>query len=362
MTRPATQPLLSASGTPEQRLPACEYLSERDYCLWDRLAEDSPHATVFHQSWWLRISAAAFQILVVRDDGGRIIGGIPLTHRRLAGLDLIHAPALTPYLGPIFDLSHARGTCEQLHLMRHYGEALGRAIGPFDSFRCMAAACAPDLQGFLWAGFRVSLAYTFRFFAHQTIDEITKGMTRTHLQKLSKARRLKLTIARDDEIETLLELRRLAYRRKGVRPDSGAFAGALGSDDLVRRLWKAVSERNQGNLYVAKTESGYPVAGLLTVHDRRATYQIVSGFHPEFSDVPGQNLTLWTALEDALNAGRDFDFEGSSLRGVEAFYRRWGCSAVPVWRMERAGTVRGNLALMAMRFQDSRRSARATVS
>jgi len=354
MTRPAIRPLSSVSGTPENKQPACEYLSESDYCLWDRLAEDSPHATVFHQSWWLRVSAAAFRILVVRDDGGRIIGGIPLTYKRLAGLDLIHAPALTPYMGPIFDLSGARGTCEQLHLMRHYGEALARAIGPFDCFRCMAAACAPDLQGFLWAGFRISLAYTFRFFAQQTIDEITKGMTRTHLQKLSKARRLKLTMTRDDGIETLLELRQLAYRRKGVRvrPD----------DDIVRRLWKAACEHDQANLYVARTESGYPVAGLLTVHDKRATYQIVSGFHPEFSDVPGQNLALWTALHDALTAGRDFDFEGSSLRGVEAFYRRWGCSAVPVWRIERAGTVTGKLALMAMRFQDSRRYARSTVS
>jgi GNAT acetyltransferase-like protein len=350
-----TQPVLPHSspsgGRQSNKQPACEYLRECDYSGWDRLVKDSPHGTVFHSSWWLQVSASSLRILVVRDGSGQLVGGIPLTYRRAAGLDLIHAPALTPYLGPIFDLSGARSTCEQLHLMRQYGEVLARAIGPFDSFRCMAGACAPDLQGFLWAGFQVSLAYTFRFFSHQKADEITKGMTRTHLQKLSKARRLKLTVTRDREIETLLELRALTYQRKGIRPSC--------EDDLVLRLWRAGAAREQANLYIAKTEQGRAVAGLFTVHDRRATYQIVSGFDPEFPDVPGQNLVLWAALQDALNAGRDFDFEGSSLRGVETFYRRWGSSAVPVWRIEKAGTVTGNLALMAMRYQDSRRSARS---
>ena len=148
-------------------------------------------------------------------------------------------------------------------------------------------------------------------------------------------------------LETLLELNKMTFERKGaVAPfDAG----------LVLRLWEAAHARGQATLYVAKTDKSQPVAALLTVHDERTTYQIISGFNPSFPDVPGQNVVLWTALQDAIEAGRNYDFEGSSLRGVETFYRRWGGEAVPVWKIEKAGSIRGTLAHLAIRFLDRKR-------
>jgi Acetyltransferase (GNAT) domain len=167
------------------------------------------------------------------------------------------------------------------------------------------------------------------------------------MQKLTKAKRLNLEVFCDGTVDTLLELNKMTFERKGAAVPFDA--------DLVRGLWKASHSRGQADIYVAKTEEGQPVAALLTVHDARTTYQIVSGFNPSFPDVPGQNLVLWTALQDAIEAGRNYDFEGSSLRGVETFYRRWGCEAVPVWKIEKTGSVRGALAQLAIRFLDRNR-------
>jgi hypothetical protein len=323
-----------------------------DYASWDALVTKSPHGTVFHYSWWLAATAESFRILGVRNEKGDLVGGLPLPSKSFRGLKLLHAPVLTPYLGPIFDISGVDGTCDQLHLMRSCGETLARAIGPFDSFRCIAGANAPDLQGFLWAGFSASLAYTFRFSSKQSISEISKAMTRTHMQKLTKAKRLNLEVTRDGGLETLLELNRMTFERKGATAPFEA--------GLARRLWEAVQARGQGGLYVAKTGKNEPVAALFTVHDNRTTYQIISGFNPAFPDVPGQSVVLWNAIQDAIEAGRDFDFEGSSLRGVETFYRRWGCDAVPVWRIEKSGSIRGALAHLAIRYLDRKRFSAAS--
>ena len=330
------------------RKMSCEFLSAADYPLWDALVRKSPHGTVFHQSWWLAITATSFRILVVRNEEGNLVGGLPLPAKSVGGLRLLHAPALTPYLGPIFDLSAGDGNCAQLHLMRSYGEALARGIGPFDSFRYMAGADAPDLQGFLWAGFNASLAYTFRFSSKQSVSEISEGITRTHMQKLVKAKRLNLHVVRDAQMEALLELNKMTFERKGTAPP---FQSAL-----ALRLWETARARGQANLYVAKTEKDHPVAALFTVHDERTTYQIISGINPAFPDIPGQNCVLWTALQDAIEAGRNYDFEGSGLRGVETFFRRWGCAAVPVWRIEKAGSIRGALAHLAIRYKDRKLS------
>jgi hypothetical protein len=232
--------------------------------------------------------------------------------------------------------------------MRSYGEALARGVGIFDSFRYIAGGDAPDLQGFLWADFSVTLAYTFRFSSKQSLSEISKGMTRTHMQKLVKAKRLNLHVVRNASMETLLELNKMTFERKGTVPP---FQPAL-----ALRLWETAYARQQANLYAAVTEKDQPVAALFTVHDERTTFQIVSGFNPAFPDVPGQNLVLWTALQDAIEAGRNYDFEGSGLRGVETFYRRWGCAAVPVWRIEKAGSIRVVLAHLAIRYRDRKRS------
>jgi hypothetical protein len=230
--------------------------------------------------------------------------------------------------------------------MRTCGEILATNLGAFDSLRFMAGAQAPDLQGFLWAHFRVSLAYTFRFSACVDVQKLTEGITRTHLQKLSKAKRLNLSVDIDRDIEALIELNKMTFERKEAKPPF--------EPDLPVRLWQAAEKRNCARLYIARMVDGVPVAGLLTVHDSRTTYQIVSGFNPSHMDVPGQNLLLWTAIQDSLAAGRDFDFEGSSIRGVETFYRRWGASAVPVWRIEKTGSVMGSLAHLALRYRESK--------
>jgi Acetyltransferase (GNAT) domain len=320
----------------------CRILSKTEYPDWDALVERSPHGTVFHHSWWLNIAAQRFDILAVRDKSGSLRGGVPLARKKRAGLTLFHAPQLTPFQGPIFDTSNIKDPCERLHLMRSAGELLARGMPRYDSFRCMVGACGPDLQGFLWAGFRAELAYTFRVPAGQSIQSVEAQITRTHMQKLAKAKRLGLCVTRNDDVEAFAKLCKI-----------GALHGErlLYPPELPIRLWSAAFERAKSDFYIARTSDNEPIAALLTVHDARTTYQIVSAFDPAKRDFPGSYLLLRTALAEALAANRDFDFEGSALRGVEQYYRKWGPAAFPVWRLEKAGSIPGGLLQSAARYR-----------
>lgn len=337
--RPALEPKPTSASSSGLR---CEMLAPADYCEWDALVDRAPHGTVFHYSWWLNIAAQRFDILVVREKNGSLVGGIPVTAKKRAGLTLFHAPQLTPFLGPIFDLSKVNDPCDRLYLMRSAGEFLAREMPQFDSFRCMVGALGPDLQGFLWAGFRAELAYTFRFAANRSRESIESQVARTHLQKLAKAKRLGLFVTRNDDVEAFAKLCKIGSVHEGR---------LLYPEQLPIRLWSAAVKRDSGIFYIARASEGNPIATLLVVHDTKTNYQIVSAFDPAKRDLPGSYLLLWTAIHEALEANRDFDFEGSALRGVEQYYRKWGPPAVPVWRLEKAGSVRGWLLQAAARYR-----------
>ncbi len=320
----------------------CEILLPSDYPAWDELVEKSPHGTVFHYSWWLNIAAQRFDILAVRDKNGLLCGGVPLTWKKRAALKLLHAPQLTPFLGPIFDIAGIKEPCDRLHLMRSAGELIAQNVPRFDSFRCMVGACGPDLQGFLWSGFRAELAYTFRMPSGTSVEFVETHITRTHLQKLAKAKRLGVSVTRNEDTEAFAKLCKI-----------GSLHGdrILYPADLPVRLWLAAFKRGMSDFYLARTSNGEVAAALLTVHDSRTTFQIVSAFDSSKREIPGSYAVLWTALQEALVAKRDFDFEGSALRGVEQYYRRWGPAAVPVWRLEKAGSFRGSLLQSAARYR-----------
>jgi hypothetical protein len=171
-------------------------------------------------------------------------------------------------------------------------------------------------------------------------------MSQTHRDKLTTALQLKLSVVRDGGLEDLIQLNRRTLAKQRSQP--------AGSESLLRRLWNAAHAQERAHLYVAKTADDKPLAALMTVNDNRTTYQIASAADPDFGNIPGAYVVLWNALQDALVAGRDYDFEVSSLRGAETFCRHWGATAVPVWRMEKAGSWRGGVFHSLVNHRDSR--------
>lgn len=306
--------------------------------LWDTLVEKSPHGTTFHKTWWLEATGCDFQILGCWNEEGALTAGITLPRKSRKSLNLFHAPALTPYLGPVFDVSSAACTRDQIYMMRSQGELLARAISGFDSFCQIAGAVAPDFQGFLWAGFHIEIGYTFRFDAGTTPEEALRGTARTHRQKLKPTRNEDVWIERGVDVDALLHLNRRTFERQGC--------SATYPESLVRSLVQASAERGCGDIYTARASAGKPLAALFVVHDARASYQIVSGVDWDERNSSAGHLTTWRAIQDALEAGRAFDFEGSRIRGVEQYYRRWGAPARTTWILRKAGSWRGRLATM----------------
>jgi hypothetical protein len=219
---------------------------------------------------------------------------------------------------------------DRLSLMRQGGEQLARAIRGFDLLSYTAGATGPDLQGFLWAGFRVHLAYTFRIEAGTTADEALQQISRRRKDHLKK--NAQYIIKGGNDVSALAALSNQTFERQGIKcPFTEKYLG---------RLWEEVTKREAGVIYTAHDLQGDAAAALLVVNDPRTSTQIVSGIDMNLRGSAGVLLT-WRAICDALEAGRAFDFEGSRIRGVEQYYRRWGAQSYPVWQLSKTGSLRG---------------------
>ncbi len=311
---------------------------DKDLELWDQLLLTSPHSTMFHQSWWLKKTKYNFSILAVLDrKKGRLIAGIPLPSYAKFGFRLIRNPPLTPYLGPVFDIENEKNISQKTTIMRKTGELLATSMAQFDSFHERIGTNCADMQGFLWAGFRVEGHYTYIFPSHLTSEDILAQMHSKHRRELTKAERKGMIVEKSQDIDSFLEINAMTYERQKTTASYG--------NDLVRSLWSVAKSRKQADLYMAKTENGAWTDGVLCFKDNKRAYLVLAAGNPEYRGSGGGNLVLWKAIEDVIGAGLMFDFEGSAIRGVEKYYRRWGAIPTLTYSLCKEGTWKGRFAI-----------------
>jgi hypothetical protein len=102
------------------------------------------------------------------------------------------------------------------------------------------------------------------------------------------------------------------------------FAIRGGADRMVD-WWTEVERRDAGTIYVIRDEHTMPACATLVVRDRRTAYYLAGGMRSDVRSSSRLNLILFERMiHEAHALGLDFDFEGSSLPGVERFFRGWG--------------------------------------
>ena len=87
---------------------------------------------------------------------------------------------------------------------------------------------------------------------------------------------------------------------------------------------EAQNHQAQDFYWAIEKDTTKKVAAIHIVKDQRCAYLIASGRAPD-SYSGAVALLIWHALQDFATEGiQIFDFEGSSLRGVEGFFRQFG--------------------------------------
>ena len=310
-------------------------LSVSEHDAWDGFVAASATGTVFHTAWWHRAWGADVTVLARKDGDGNIEAGLPMhigkfpSFMGALGVRGIRRPPLTQLNGPVFNgcaktnrssaYSHTKRellrAITSLPQMGFYDFALGRST--------------EDIMPFLWNGFDAIVHYTYIIRA--TDAEGWRRNMSEHARRALKGahkegRELGCAVEADPPFEDIKPLLVETSRAKRFSYDRYM--------DRLPTWWAEVKRRDAGRSYVLRGGDGSPLCASCMVWDGRSAYCLLTGMRREVRrDSHLTRLLFERMITDSLAEGRDFDFEGSSLIGVEHFFRGWGGELRPYYRV-----------------------------
>jgi Acetyltransferase (GNAT) domain len=308
---------------------AAEILKPESWPEWDAFIDAIDQGTVFHRTDWLTALASDLSLLVVRNKSGLIVGGLPLVRRPIGWHVTYRLPQFCPYAGVVLDAPAPAKLANQYGEQKEKAVAILRAMPPAAMVRFSLHWSNHDAQPYQWHGYKVTVSHTYIIEADRTLEEFRQGVDSEQRNRVFKAQKEGLSVWTTEDIDQYLPMNRMTFERQGLAPPM--------NDDRYRRLW-ADAGRRHGTIDLAGKPPD-PQAGGVVVHDRRCSYLLFSGGDPAQRNASAGSLILWQAIQDALSKGRSFDFEGSTLPGVERFYRAWGGRLCSVFHAERISSL-----------------------
>jgi hypothetical protein len=303
------------AGEPDRCL---RYLTPDEYCMWDALVEVSRQGTVFCRSWWLRATGGRDVRVLGYFRGGRLVAGMPLLFKRRLGFNLCTMPKLTPTWGVVIHpISGKREHTDsrEMEILRAFASRLAQERFFFQAFH-------PTLENWLpfyWTGFKQTSKFTY-VLEDLNPDQIWKETSSNTRREVRKARKQGVTV-HCCNADTVFEASLRTFARQRLKHPF--------KKEYFEHLFKTAKAQNAGECLAATDQEGRVHAAAFLVWDKKTTYFLVTGGDPALRSSGAHSLLVWESVRLAAEHSVTFDFEGSVVESVEAFFRSFGARRIP---------------------------------
>lgn len=284
--------------------------------LYDAFVDSSPQGSLFHKSWWLDAVAPDRYTILTFKRNNQILAAWPLTFKKLAWLDLILLPQLTPRLGILFAPPRKHRYPEQLSEDMERMQELIKLLPKHCLFHQRFSTAFTNWLPLYWADFKQTTRYTYVIEDLSNIDQVWENVRYGTKRKIKRAQKEGIEVVSDLSIERLLDLNDLTYQRQRLK--------APYSREYVRRIDEACEKHNVSRKFFAVDKSGQIHAAVYIVYDKKTAYYLFGGGDPSINNQGAHFLALWEAIKFAAKESLSFDFEGSMHSNIEPVFRGFG--------------------------------------
>jgi hypothetical protein len=294
----------------------CRILDDSELNTWFALREQSEQSNVFNSDWWMNWTTNKEWKIIGCFDGIKLVGGMPIWEHTIFGENILSIPPFTQSWGPIildYSAKYVRIISREHSIQRCLVEYLSKWNHIELSLHPSIHNCLP----YKWNGFQEFIRYTYIIDDLSNLDEIWNNLdTKTSRNMIKQAQKSGIKVVSDVSLDVLLQLFESTFKRQGISKQY--------MYSRIRRLYKAATKVGNGKIIGVKDTEDNIVAASLLIWDDRSSYNILNGQDYSLRNVGANNMLMWELIKYSSKVTRKFNFEGSMIEGVEAFYRSFG--------------------------------------
>lgn len=309
-----------------------------------KLCEQEGSICIYDQPWWLDVVCGPdnWNVLLVEDEKGVIQGTLTYYIKKKFGINYITQPQLTQHNGVWIrqnDDREFKRLGKEHSVMTMLIDQLEKL--PVAYYRQAFSPKIKNWLPFYWKGYLQTTCYTYILDCsdYQNVFENLDKTCRKRVRKSSS----EAIIYESNDIEKFYSLQCKVFKRQNLKNPY--------SLEFIKRLYEICKEHDCVKLIFAKDAEDNIYCTNFVVWDNSYIYLLMSGIDSKYRQF-NYNYALTDYLIRLANLqGKKLDFEGSMLKGVEEYNRKFNAIQTPYFNISKVLTRNIILKTVIERFR-----------
>lgn len=284
--------------------------------------------SIFEQPWWLEaIAPGSWDVIEVKHNEVCVCR-LPYVRMRRYGFKCIGTPGMAMFSGPW--IKDTRG--KAVSCLGYKKEVMSEIIDMLPKGN-VSLSLSPEhnyFLPFLWKGFRIKPCFTYRIWDTSDLEKVWNNFDKSARKAVKKGLE-SLTLRTDLPIDVLFELEDKTFARQNRKNPT--------DKEQLKRVYNACIEHDSGILMCAVDDADRVHTATLYVYDSKTLYAIHGGSDPELRESQADSFLIWKGIELASQKKIAFDFEGSSIEGIERYFRSFGGEPLIYYSVNRYNAI-----------------------
>ncbi|RMG82545.1 MAG: GNAT family N-acetyltransferase [Bacteroidetes bacterium] len=300
-----------------------------DKKTYNHLCEKNQLPVFFHP-WWLDIVAPNQWKVFYARKGDEITGIMPVAEEQKGIFKFLKMPVLTPFLGVWFLYPEKQNYHNRLSFEKEVIYQLLEKLPSYHNFNARFHERFTNWLPFYWKGCHQTTRYTYiiRYRNYNSFDELQKQFSSRVLRNVKKALKHQVSVEEAVEVSEFLELNKATFRRQGLQVPY--------SQTVVEKLFNEGKKRQKVRIFTAYTSDKKAAASVFLVESNQTVYYLMGGISEEYKHTEANTLLFYEVIKRMFNEGKiEFNFEGSMIQSIEAYFRSFGAEQTPYYQIAR---------------------------
>ena len=285
------------------------------------------------QAWWLDATSKENWDVIFAKIHDEIVGFFVFSYQKKLGKTIVTNLPLTQYSGPFIfyptNLNKSDIHSFENKVYTSIIEQLNSKNIDFIEINCHHSF--KNWQQFFWSGYKQTTKYTY------ILDNISNK--ETLLKEMSYSQRAKRIKKAKNDYYFSLELSAEEfydfYKSNLKDLDKTIFY----SKGFFLKLYNAAKERNQGQIISIYSKDNELLAALWTIWDSEFAYNMIMTSDKKKKCSEGTTLLIWETIDFLKDKTKNYDFEGSMIKGVALRNQSYGATALPYHSISKSNSL-----------------------